>query len=244
MRRLLPGSDRVAAALEFGAYMDAVMRRKGIGKVPLAQAAGVGKSAIGEYRRGRNLPTRQTAARLATALHSPKLLAIVEEARRGSCASCGVPVWQDYGRPTLYCSVACRSVGGALRHAARRRGTRADRELLTGTLAVYRDALASFCGMCPDNEDGACRNSDCPFWSLTPLRTNGSEKEARLAAPAEPYTAEASANRTAGLRRAHAERPEWGEQTGRLTRERHAAMTDGEREAWRQSISAARRRVA
>lgn len=224
--------------------MDAVMRRKGIGKVPLSAAAGVTKSAIGEYRHGRNLPTRQTAARIAYALGSPKLLAIVEDARRGECATCGSLVWQDYGRPTLYCSVACRSIGGALHHAEKRRGTRADREMLIGTLDAYRMAVGDFCGGCPDNQYGACANTGCDLYAVTPLRKDGSAKEAEKAAPADPYTAAASANRSAGLRRAHAERPEWGRATGERSRAWHAAMTPEEREAWIRGISEARRSVA
>lgn len=239
-QRLLPGSGRHAAALAFGAHMDAVMRRKGIGKGPLGQAAGVSKSAIGEYRHGRNLPTRQTAARLATALRSPKLLEIVEDARRGACATCGSLVWQDYGRPTLYCSVACRTIGGALSHASKRRGTRADREMLEGALAAYREAVGSFCADCPDNEQGCCANTDCPIYRVTPLRKDVVTKDAERAVKADPYTVEASANRSAGLRRAHAARPEWGAATGQRARRWHESMTPEEKAAWRKSISDAR----
>lgn len=242
--RLLPGSDRYAAAIAFGQHMDEVMRRKGIGKVPLGLAAGVSKSAIGEYRHGRNLPTRQTAARLARALGSRKLLQIVEDARRGACATCGALVWQDFGRPTLYCSIACRNIGGALQHAAQRRGTRADRELLTGTLSAYREAVAAFCGECPDNDQGFCANAACPLFVVTPLRKDGSTKEAELAVRPDPYTAEASANRSEGLRRAHAARPEWGAATGRRSREWHASMSPEERDAWRAAISTGRRPAA
>lgn len=241
-QRLLPGSARHAAAIEFGALLDETMRRRGVGKVTLRKAAGLGSTnSIGDWRHGRNLPTRESARRLAHALREPRLLAIVEEARRGACAVCGALVWHDHGRPTRYCSVACRNIGTALRHGEQRRGTKADREVLVGTVAAYRDAVAALCAACPDNEHGCCVDRTCPVRAVTPLRTDLEPGEATVARKADPYTPEASANRSAGLRRAHAERPGWAAANAERTRAMHAAMSPEQKAAWKRSISEARR---
>lgn len=244
MKALSPGSVRIAAAAEFGQAMDAAMRRKGVGKGSLSKAAKVGNGALSMYRRGSNLPTRATAQRIAYALGTPSLLTIVEEARRGSCQVCDAVVWQEHGRPTLYCSAPCRNIGRALGYTKRLQGTVMERDALQGALTAHRDAVSAFCGMCPDNEDGYCGNDTCPLLKVTTaVVRRPSVKEADRVVKPDPWAPEHRAARSNGNRRAWQD-PARRKRQAERSRAMHAAMSDEEREAWRQSVSAGRRRAA
>lgn len=242
MRPLTNGSERVAAALRFGVELDRAMRRNGVGRRPLADAAMVSPSAIGQYRRGRNLPTTTIASRIATALRAPGLLRIVEDARRAACLVCGQTVWQDFGFPQLYCSNPCRVIAGQLGYASRSRGSRIDREALQGALDAHRDAVSRMCGSCPNVEDNLCWLPDCALRPVSPVRSATGNKSAVRVERPDPYNDKASANRSAALRRAHADRPEWRIATAEHNRRRFAAMTTVQKDAWRKSISDGRRR--
>jgi DNA-binding XRE family transcriptional regulator len=67
------GSPRLLAAKRFGDALQVAMQRRKVGQVVLAAAAHVGRSAVVQWRMGRNLPTMETARRLSEALASPSM---------------------------------------------------------------------------------------------------------------------------------------------------------------------------
>lgn len=84
------------------------MTQRRIGTKTLAPQCHVVPSAIGLYRAGRNLPTMETADRLAQALDWPPLRELAKAGRRSLCVLCGREVVTEGGRPRLYCGPECQ----------------------------------------------------------------------------------------------------------------------------------------
>lgn len=130
------------------------MKARRMGTRPTAEASGVTRTAIMNWRRGGNLPRTETAQRLADALSWPKLLVIVQEARTSPCERCSRPFVNEGGGPKRYCTDSCRLVDEQLRkpsagvalHAAVRAA--ADARLANApqreTLPAILDALREY----------------------------------------------------------------------------------------------------
>lgn len=84
------------------------MTERRIGTKTLAPQCHVAPSAIGLYRAGRNLPTMETADRLAQALDWPTLRDLAQNGRRSTCVLCGRGIVTEGGRPRLYCGPECQ----------------------------------------------------------------------------------------------------------------------------------------
>ena len=91
------------------------MIEREVGTKRLATAIGSASSAIAMWRAGNNLPRTDTAARLADALHWPRLVAIAREGRSGTCERCGRAFVNEGGGPKRYCSRDCVEVAALLR---------------------------------------------------------------------------------------------------------------------------------
>lgn len=119
-----------------------------VGALRLAEASGVAKSAIANWKGGGNLPRVETAARLADVLHWPALERISRDGRTLTCARCERPFVNNGGAPAKFCTPTCRDIDAQLRapHAgtelARRlRDTLAERENVRG--GIPKDAIAT-----------------------------------------------------------------------------------------------------
>lgn len=163
-RQLSADSPRRAAAHTFGAALARLLVKKNVGKRTLAREAGVTRSAIANYIAGLNLPTFQTAARIADILESDELRMIIAESRTYVC-----PIdrrrftFNGQSRKT-YCSVECQRVAAKQRigTTVTRRADRAERRIRT-----YQAAVDSMCREC--EPAGACRTADCPLRGVSPL---------------------------------------------------------------------------
>lgn len=129
--RLSRGSPHAPAAALLGAELVRAMSERGVGQRVVAEAAGVSRASVVEFRHGRNLPTVPVARRIAEALGWPRIASIVEEARRRTCATCGASFTQDTGRPRRFCSIPCRRVSVAMGRGAPD-GTAQARSMLLG----------------------------------------------------------------------------------------------------------------
>jgi transcriptional regulator with XRE-family HTH domain len=198
-QRLQTTSPRHAAAVAFGALLDRRMREREVGQHNLRDAAGVSRSAIVEYRHGRNLPSLEVALRLAEALDEPRLAEIVRQGRTLACRRCGRPFLNEAAFPKRYCSPGCRLLGapsldgerrshgeeavGLLRGEFLRMGAVRKQQvgraltLLDDALKPVRDAeqaLSAYqdavAAMCAACEpEGLCRTAACPLRGISPL---------------------------------------------------------------------------
>lgn len=210
---LRPDSPRRADARRFGDELRRAMTARRASSKRLVAAIGITTSSLGNYRAGTNLPRLSTARRLAEVLDWPRLVTIVAEGRRGTCARCGREWFNEGGSPKRFCSTACRDVDAQLRAptagfalseavaAAISDGTtaalpdalavyrRSDahriirRDLTAGELSRHIDAVAAMCAAC--EPAGRCRDADCPLRPVSPLRLAGEERPVGVLRPAE-----------------------------------------------------------
>ena len=161
---LTPDSPRRAHARRFGAELRRAMLARSASLRGLAIASGVSRSALGFYRAGVNLPSLQTADRIAEALDSPRLRTIMLEARGGSCELCGRQFVATGNGNQRYCSEDCRRLAAIHRSGrpVRERAIRAERR--TARLEI---AVAAYCREC--EPEGMCRDSACGLRSVSPL---------------------------------------------------------------------------
>lgn len=113
--KLSPGSSRGIAAQRFGQELRRAMVTREVGALRLAEAAGVAKSAIANWKAGGNLPRVDTANRLAEVLDWPKLVTLARAGRTVTCARCRRDFVNEGGSPARFCSVDCREVAVQLR---------------------------------------------------------------------------------------------------------------------------------
>jgi DNA-binding XRE family transcriptional regulator len=259
MRTIAPGSPRLAAAKRFGDLLQEAMARRKVGQIPLSKAAKVGRSAVVQWRHGRNLPTLETARRLAEALSEPRLVTICREGRTMNCRRCGREFVHDGGGPRLYCGEMCLRAAQKLARPdinddvnvpvdvrKRVRAAIVEISLAMDNLAEHQVSIALMCGAC--EPEGFCRDSRCPLRPVSPLPLRlEREREAELAVQLpgawkgrnreRQLTAirEANAIRwaTPGQREAHIE----------LMKLRHKSMTEEQRQEWREKISVANKRA-
>lgn len=178
------GTERHAAAVRFGTELSRAMTRRGVGQRTLGDAAKVSRASIVAFRHGQNLPTTPVARRLAEALEWPSLAAIVEEARRGSCAVCRAPIRLDTGTRRLYCSIPCRNIAGDLaRPAERQRSAATQLASFKASLELHRGAVVTMCSGC--EPEGTCRDAGCPLRPVSPLplETDAVDAEVAVKAP-------------------------------------------------------------
>jgi hypothetical protein len=158
-------SPRRAHARRFGLALDQAIRVSGISIRALASVSGTSRSGLYFYREGVNLPTIEVAGRLADILGWPSLVAIVGDARSGTCERCGRSFASTAGNGNRrYCSEDCRRIAYNRRvdSPARDRAVLAER-----TAARYVAAVDAFCRAC--EPDGACRTPECPLRVVSPL---------------------------------------------------------------------------
>ena len=163
---IAPESPRRAIARRFGLELDRVIAARGKSLRGLAAESGVARTAMYFYRDGVNLPSLEVAGRLADALDWPRLVAIVEEARSGTCEECARSFASTAGSGNRrFCSEDCRRRAYSRRvhlRPARDRAVVAER-----TSARYVAAVDAFCRSC--ELDGACRTPGCPLRIVSPL---------------------------------------------------------------------------
>lgn len=270
--RLGADSPMRVHAARFGAQLVRAMEKRGVGQNVVKEAAGVSRASVVEFRHGRNLPTVPVARRLSEALSDPRLLEIVIAARTRQCSVCPSTFIQDTGRPRLYCSAPCRTVGAAkgtphgstdglnlLKQELLRIGpvrkqvvgkaitliqdARAPEIASLQALAMSQGAVHEMCRTC--EPEGYCRNIECPLREVSPLPLAGDDPDVSAASrpPGRWGTQERRDQWSEQMRQRHEARPEWAAATSQRARDRWASMTDEQREEFGQKVSAGRRRA-
>jgi len=258
MRAIHPDSPRLIGARRFGDALTRAMTRHQVGQNNLAKAAGVARSAVVQWRHGRNLPTLKTAIRLSEALSDDTLLAIVREARTGHCARCGKPFLHEGAGPKKYCSELCLRVTQKLRipideqpraRIKRDVGKRirvllADVEVSLHSLEEHQASVALMCLACEPG--GFCHTADCPLRPVSPLmlQLERDRKTVRLASKAAgAWKGKSREKMLEAIRAANAKR--WARPGERgaaqeLMLRRHRAMSEDEHQEWIETIKAAK----
>jgi transcriptional regulator with XRE-family HTH domain len=235
---LSASSARRIGAMRFGTVLREEMVRADVGQVRLARSVGISSSAIGQYRLGHNVPTVEVAQRLDDALGIHRLAALARAARLLTCDNCGREFHVEAGSPKRYCTPECRRVSEKKREpgpeATRNRAIVAER-----SLSVYRGVVAAMCASCEPS--GLCRTTSCPLRSVSPLPLNDHKAVPLVGFGPKRPKPEGWVHL---VREANARRwtPEARDQQRVAMKARHAAMTDAEREAFGQAVSAGRKR--
>lgn len=160
-----PHSLKSDRAIRFGRELSRAMKARGVGARTIQESVGVGRSAVGNWRQGRNLPRTETAKVLAQALDWPRLATLAAELRSRPCVIDGVVFVDDSGTDNrLYCSWSCRNV-------AEKRADGSDRTLRAAVaerrLTVHQRAVEAFCGGCEPS--GRCVTAECSLRPVSPL---------------------------------------------------------------------------
>lgn len=157
-------SPRRAGAREFGRHLATALAKRRMPKRELAREAGVTRSAIRNYLAGLNLPTFQTAERIAEALDWPGLMEVLARTREYVCPIDKRRfVFNGQSRRT-YCSPECQHV------AEKQRSGRKTRQAADGAirrLQLVQGAVDAMCRSC--EPEGRCRTGDCPLRAVSPL---------------------------------------------------------------------------
>lgn len=148
----------------FGVALAAAIAARRYPKRRLAADARVTRSAIANYLAGLNLPTMQTARRLADVLDRPELLDVMARTREYVCPIDQVRFTFNGQSRRTYCSPECQRVAEKLRSGKPRRQA-ADAAIRR--LALFTGAVGAMCREC--QPDGACVTPDCPLRSVSPL---------------------------------------------------------------------------
>lgn len=182
-----PDSPKAVKALAFGREMTKAMRARDIPLKEVAKAAGVGHTALDQYRTGAVLPKTATALAIAEVLDWPRLARIIERARTFVCArsGCERTYRHEGGSPRKYCTPLCaqqaklqagasrrlRQAGqtGNGRHsAAAMVQLRSAARIADERAMVAEAAIAAYCAEC-EPDLALCRQADCPLRALSPL---------------------------------------------------------------------------
>lgn len=250
-----PDSPKALRARAFGDELVRALRARDIPLTGVAQAIGIGHTAIDHYRAGSLLPKTATALALAEVLDWPRLGEIVVAARTFVCdrPGCRRRYVHEGGSRRRYCTPSCRTQAAVQRVASRRlrqAGQTDDGRHRAAAVARLRSAAriaderarvaeAAIAAMCRDCEpQGLCRQADCSLRALSPLPLReGSEGEPRTMAAirVEINRRAAPARREAMVRR-HAE-PGFSERLAAASREARAAWTPEQRAAFGRRIS-------
>lgn len=152
----------------FGAELKRAMTRRGGTIKAAAVACGITEANMHHYRRGRQWPSVDTAARMAEVLDAPALATLALSHRTRPCASCGTTfVDSGHGGPIRrFCSTTCgdRDFNRRVRKPQRHRQAVVDHN----DLAVIRAAVAAHCGTCTLGES-ICRDAECDLRGVSPL---------------------------------------------------------------------------
>ncbi len=163
--RLRGDSPRRAAARRFGVELGRAMKRHRATVCGLARDAAVSPTSVHFYLAGQNLPSLETAGRLAELLGAPSLIAIAAEGRSGTCELCSRPFTSAMTAGNRrYCSEDCRVLAGRRRAGSSVR----DRAIAAERIAArHADAVAAFCAAC--EPERACRTPECPLRVVSPF---------------------------------------------------------------------------
>jgi len=231
------------------------MARHQVGQVNLAKAAGVARSAVVQWRHGRNLPTLKTAMRLAESLSDDRLLAIVREARTGHCKRCGKPFLHEGAGPKKYCSERCLRVAQMLTIppdefetdvpvdiTKRIRVLLIDVETSLGELEEHQASVALMCQACEPG--GFCHTADCPLRPVSPLQLllERDPRDVRMAVKAPGAWKGKSREKMLIAIRAASQRrwarPGAREEAREMMQQRHAQMSEDKHQEWIAKIKA------
>jgi hypothetical protein len=159
-------SPRRVVAHRFGLELGRAMRANGASIRGLTRDVGASRTAIHFYLAGENLPSLETAGRLADVLGRPSLVAIAAEGRSGACEVCDRPFTSAAGAGNRrYCSEACRVRMG---HIRARSGPVRERAIVAErTAARYVAAVDAYCRTC--EPEATCRTPECPLRVVSPL---------------------------------------------------------------------------
>lgn len=159
------GSRKRDRAVRYGRALERAMKARGVGSHTVADALGMSRSSITNWRNGRVLPRLETARRLAVALEAPRLETLAAELRRRACLVDGVEFIDDSGSDNrLYCSPGCQDVAqkGRVGVDRRARAAIAERRLL-----AHERAVEAYCRGCEPS--GRCITPDCSLRPVSPL---------------------------------------------------------------------------
>ncbi len=161
------------------------MKARNEGSHTIADAMGMSRSSVTNWRNGRVLPRLETARRLALALEAPGLESLAAELRRRACLVDGVEFVDDSGSDNrLYCSPSCQDVAQKGRVGVDRRARAAVAER---RLSVLQRAVDAYCRGCEPS--GRCTTPGCDLrpGSPLPLREAMREGEPVLPKPRNGY---------------------------------------------------------
>lgn len=160
-----PHSLKSDRAIRFGQELARAMKARGVGNRTVAEATGMGRTSLHNWRAGRNLPRIETARGLAEALEWPRLAALAMELRSRACFTDGVVFIDDSGSDNRrYCSQRCQDVAGKKVVGM---DTRARAGVAERRLAIHARAVAAYCNGC--EPEGRCVTADCPLRPVSPL---------------------------------------------------------------------------
>ena len=173
------GSRKRDRAVRFGRALERAMKARNVGSHTIADAMGMSRSSVTNWRNGRVLPRLETARRLALALEAPGLESLAAELRRRACLVDGVEFVDDSGSDNrLYCSPGCQDVAQKKRVGVDRR-TRA--AMAERRLVVHERAVDAYCRGCEPS--GRCVTPECALRPASPLPLREAMREGEPVLP-------------------------------------------------------------
>lgn len=154
--------------MTFAAELRKAVATRGVRGVDVWRPAGINRSTWQRVLQDKDIPSMDTAERLADQLDWPRLVTVAAAARTKPCVVCGAAfLAASKAERAKYCSHACASLVHARRErdAARVR-TLTDTRLVRKRLADHQAAVARFCRRCADH---ACPDAKCELRDLSPL---------------------------------------------------------------------------
>jgi DNA-binding XRE family transcriptional regulator len=195
-----PTSTKTDRAIRFGRELERAMKKRDVGRRPVAAAIGASDTSVMYWRTGRILPRIVTAQKLAEALEWPRLASLAIELRKKRCIVDDVEFVDDSGSDNrVYCSVSCQKVKGK-RDVGIDRRTRA--AIAEGRLKLHQDAVIAFCAACEPG--GRCYAAECELRPVSPLPLFEDRE------PVNPVQSRGNGWIEAETRRAAAERAQTG----------------------------------
>jgi DNA-binding XRE family transcriptional regulator len=157
-------------AERWGNALAVVIREKGWSIQGTADRIGEQRKTLDHWVHGRNLPTLETANRVAESLDRPSLAKLALEIRTKACPTCA-RVFVASGRQwnAVYCSQRCIKAMAARR---RRATDDAKDNIARIRLKAYMDAIEKHCRSC--EPEGICRDAECAIQAagLSPFRVD------------------------------------------------------------------------
>lgn len=150
----------MTAAQQWGAALDAAIRRRDVSLSALARTADVSVMSVSRWRRGMVLPTYDLGLAVAVALDDPALGDLMRTLRTRTCEACGIEFVVTVRPEARWCSTdSCRNVRYADTYRRnnlrrQRRRTRRYGRTLQTVLKMVGDTCRHICGgpFCPDGE--------------------------------------------------------------------------------------------